>query len=157
MFFYAEFWEPRSAWLRLSDGDREAYLDRIGAAVQRLNPIGVRLVRFAVNGSESSARPSSRYLLVWKVANRRSLPVLERMLRRLHWEAYFVSTAPDSGRLHLDPAPHERAAARAQVGQTASTPETALVERAVSNPAGRLRADDGWRESIPAGSCSNIQ
>jgi hypothetical protein len=157
MFFYAEFWEPRSAWLRLSDGDREAYLDRIGAAVQRLNPIGVRLVRFAVNGGESPARPSSRYLLVWKVANRRSLPVLERMLRRLHWEAYFVSTAPEGGRLPLDPASVESTVGTTQVRRSRSGSAGALAERAMSDPAGRLRADDGWRESIPAGSCSNIQ
>lgn len=157
MFFYAEFWEPRSAWLRLSDGDREAYLDRIGAAVQRLHPIGVRLVRFAVNGSQSPTHPSSRYLVVWKVANRRSLQILEGVLRRLRWEAYFVTTAPDSGRLHLDPASVESTDAGTTVREARSGPASALAERAVSDAAGRIRADDGWREGIRAGSCSNIQ
>lgn len=164
MFFSAEFWEPRSAWLRLPDGERMAYLDRMDAAVKRLKPTGVRLVRFAVDDRSSRSRTRSRtvrrrprYLLVWKVANGRSLQAVDAVLSQLNWEAYFASPASESGRLHLDPAPHKRTSAGPQVRQIPPIPETDLIERAVSDPAGRLRANDRWRESIPAGSCSNIQ
>jgi hypothetical protein len=79
------------------------------------------------------------------------------VLSQLNWEAYFVSPASESGRLHLDPAPHKRTSTGPQMRQIPPIPETDLIERAVSDPAGRLRTDDRWRESIPAGSCSNIQ
>ena len=164
MFFSAEFWEPRSAWLRLPDGERMAYLDRMDAAVKRLKPTGVRLVRFAVDDRSSRSRTRRRtvrrrprYLLVWKVANGRSLQAVDAVLSQLNWEAYFASPASESGRLHLNPAPHKRTSAGPQVRQIPPIPETDLIERAVSDPAGRLRANDRWRESIPAGSCSNIQ
>ena len=160
MFFSAEFWEPRSAWLRLPDGERMAYLDRMDAAVKRLKPTGVRLVRFAVDDGSSrrrTMRRRPRYLLVWKVANGRSLQAVDAVLARLHWEAYFVSPASESGRLHLDPTPHNRMSARLQMRRVPPISETDLIERAVSDPAARLRPDDRWRESTSAGSCSNIQ
>lgn len=178
MFFYAEFWQARTAWVNLSYRGREAYLDRLADEVRRLNRTGVQLVRFAVDARDTAARthllnrPDARpglhasagaarrrpcYLLVWKIADQQAVHTLDAALDRLNWSTYFVPVAPDKGGLPLNPISGDPRRLRPPVREDSSGWTQSALSMIVLD-AGDCRsaeADWGWR--VAAGSCSNLQ
>jgi len=179
MFFYAEFFQARTAWITLSYRGREAYLDRLGDEVRRLNRKEVRLVRFAVNARDMSARthlldrPGARtahstrpgtasrrpcYLLVWKIADQQSVHTLDAALDRLDWSTYFVPASPDKGGLPLDPLSGDsRRPLRAHVREDMPGWPRAAPPISVLDTGGWRNAAVDWGQRMAAGSCSNLQ
>jgi haloalkane dehalogenase len=89
MYLYVELWKPREAWKALPVQERSNYMSQLGPAIGELTKIGVELIGWSLNDSETSHRADYHYIAVWKMPSQDAVRQFEHVVEQSGWYRYF--------------------------------------------------------------------
>lgn len=88
-YLYVERWMPRSAWLDLSEEERQEYFSNMEGIIQQLKSDGIQVLGFAINGYETRGRSDYQYVSVWQMPSKSHVDMLEESVSQAGWHNYF--------------------------------------------------------------------
>ncbi|WP_103381914.1 DUF6616 family protein [Pseudonocardia dioxanivorans] len=90
MHTFIELWTPRPAWLALGADQRQAYLDAVAPALDKLVAAGVEIVGWGRIEDEPDGRGTGhRYVAIWRMPSAAEVALLRKLVADAGWFDYF--------------------------------------------------------------------
>jgi hypothetical protein len=90
MYLYVEMWNAKPAWMALDEGERRAFMQKIGEFLDKTEKPGVCYVdACCVNEGDTAMRVPYSYVVVWKMTDKAHVKAISDGTARMGWYDYF--------------------------------------------------------------------
>lgn len=89
MYIFVEMWNPKQAWLDLSQTERTDYVSAVGVAVKNLTDTGVEILTWSFNDKATDRFNGFDYFAIWKFPNMELVKSFQNMVIEAGWYNYF--------------------------------------------------------------------
>lgn len=89
MYLYVELWKFHPAWLELAPDNRKSWMDKLLAGLQEQLELGVEIVGFLSNDSDTPHSSEYDFLAVWRMPDKESAVRFENFVEASGLHEYF--------------------------------------------------------------------
>jgi hypothetical protein len=89
MYIFVEMWNPKQAWLDLSQSERTDYISAVGGAVKSLTDAGVEIITWSFNDKATDRFNGFDYFAIWKFPDMELVKVFQNTVVEAGWYNYF--------------------------------------------------------------------
>lgn len=88
MHMFIELWKAKPAWEALSQDERAAYMEQVGAGVRQLADAGVEVVAWGIVDEDTARRADFDFFGVWRMQDKDGVKLFERTIQEAGWYGY---------------------------------------------------------------------